>query len=67
MIGVGLLTAAAGAKPPWKTADSVPSAAYGGAVKINYGMVRQSEIDRCLACPLPVCTNCAGKERGQRW
>ena len=55
-----LLTAAAGAVRPWQSLDAEP---IGDQRRKRYAAVftLQTEIDLCLACPLPECNNCRGK------
>lgn len=63
MVTREMIKAAAGALRPWQSLDAV---LFEDGRRRRYAAVftAQSEIDRCLVCPLPECNDCRGKRKG---
>ena len=62
MVARAIMKAAAGAVRPWQSLDAEP---INDQRRRRYAAVftSQSEIDRCLACPLPACNGCRKREK----
>lgn len=63
MVTREMIKAAAGAVKPWQSLDAV---LFEDGRRRRYAAVftAQSEIDKCLACPLPECCDCKRKKKG---